>query len=272
MNRVEARAALAAACAEDRLALDEGAALLAVEELDGGEPAGVLTALDRLAASIFVPPGADLYGFIARLNHKLFSELKLQGDEAEYDHPRNSLLPSVLERRRGLPILLCIVVIEVSRRLGVEIDGVSFPGHFVVSPRGADPRFWLDPFNGGAVLREEGLRSRLHQMAGAQDVDPEAWARFIAPVGADAILARVNNNLKGSYARRGDLDGVLRAVERNLVLRPDELDEQRSRGLLLAELGRVEEARVALEATLVRETDPTQETRVLRFLRGMRRR
>ena len=77
-----------------------------------------------------------------------------------------------LARRRGLPILLSVVYIEVARRHGVGIDGIGFPGHFIVSPRGVEPRFFIDPFHKGLILRPERLLQRHCEGTGARGVDP----------------------------------------------------------------------------------------------------
>ena len=105
-------------------------------------------------------------------------------------------------------------------------------------PQAASPRFFIDPFHKGLILRPEALLSRLCERTGARGVDPEAWARFTAVVDARAILVRMNNNLKASWGRRGCLDGVLRAVERNLALCPQDADEHALRDRLLAAQGR----------------------------------
>jgi len=187
------------------LALDQGAALLAADEEPGLDPAAVLRALDELASSLHIPARSSPIEAVARLNHRLFAELAFAGDDEEYDHPDNSHLGRVLARRRGLPILLSVVYIEVARRHGVGIDGIGFPGHFIVSPRG---------------------------------VDPDAWARFTAAVDARHILYRMNNNLKAAWIRRGHLEGALRAVNRNLALCPADAAEHVDRERLLLALSR----------------------------------
>ena len=194
---------------------------------------------------------------IAALNHLLFVEQGLKGDETTYDDPQNSLIDRVLDRRRGLPILLSLVYVEVGRRIGMKVAGVGFPGHFVVRPTAVDPPFFIDPFNGGRVLREPDMRSLLKRVAGSAEVEPEAWERFIAPVSGLATMQRINNNLKRSWVRRGDMAGAMRATERNLVLYPDSVGDLHDRALLLAQDGQGEAALASLDQALAgRETDP----------------
>lgn len=122
------------------------------------------------------------------------------GDSEDYDHPRNSMLDGVLERRRGLPILLSVLYAEVGRRAGVPLRGVGLPGHFVVGHFGCDPPVLLDPFAGGTLLA----------------VDP-GWTE-VRPWPATEIAMRMLNNLFASYRRRGDLAFAIRAGRMRLEL------------------------------------------------------
>ncbi len=123
------------------------------------------------------------------------------GDQVRYDHPDNSMLDLVLTRRRGLPILLSVVYVEVSRRAGVELAGVGLPGHFVVGHFGADPPVLLDPFAGGAPVTAAAAREAV-----------------LRPWGAHEIALRMLNNLVAAYDRRGDLTRALHAAELRLAL------------------------------------------------------
>lgn len=268
------RAALKRLCAEHgrTLPLDRAAALLAAEEQPGTDPEQTLRALDEAAGRLHVPEGASVYERVARLGHTLFEERGFRGDTDDYDAPRNSFLDQVLERRRGLPILLCVVFIEVGRRVGVPVEGVSFPGHFVVAPRDADPRFYVDPFHGGRVLRDADLRAHLARTAGSAEVSAATWRRFTGGVDTVTILQRMNNNLKRAWARRGDLAGALRAVDRNLVMEPDCTLEIRDRGMLLAQLGRLDEGISQLERYLEVDPEAWDAPRVEQALVFLRRR
>lgn len=125
------------------------------------------------------------------------------GDRAHYDDPANSMLDRVLARRRGLPILLSVVYVEVARRAGVPLAGVGLPGHFVVGHFGTAPPLLLDPFSGGEPI----------------DVRPDPLVR---PWGAHETAMRMLNNLVGSYRRRGDIGAAIRAAELRLLLPPEE--------------------------------------------------
>ena len=116
---------------------------------------------------------------------------------------------------------------------------------------GAEPRFFLDPFHGGRILRQEHLIQRLTAMSGGRTVSAAELARYAAPASSRQILVRLNNNLKGSYLRRQDLDGVLRTIDRLLALDASLMGERRDRGWVLARLGRNVEAIDDLETYLL---------------------
>lgn len=125
------------------------------------------------------------------------------GDDEDYDHPDNSMLDLVLERRRGLPILLSVVYVEVARRAGIALAGVGLPGHYVVGHFGEVPPLLLDPFDGGARLNP------------STALDLRAW-------GPHETALRMLNNLVGSYRRRADLARAIRAAELRLELPLDD--------------------------------------------------
>jgi regulator of sirC expression with transglutaminase-like and TPR domain len=243
------------ASAGDDLPLDVAAALVSAHEQPWLEVDLLISDLDELAAGLHVPAGASTIQQIARLNHHLFTTLGFRGDEAVYDAPFNSYLDRVLERRKGLPILLSVVYLEVGRRAGIQCDGVSFPGHFLVSTRDHDPRFFVDPFGGGAILRIEQLLSSLAKLLKRPILAREDAEEYLQPCTNRALLVRMNNNLKASFLRRRDDAGALRAVDRMLILAPQWIGLLRDRALLLARLDRSEEAIPPLERYL--EAKPT---------------
>ncbi len=122
------------------------------------------------------------------------------GNRDEYDHPDNSMLDLVLERGRGLPIVLSILYVEVARRAGVPLCGVGLPGHFVVGHVEEAPPLLIDPFSGGAF------------------VETDAPAALRRPWDAHETALRMLNNLVGSYVRRSDLGRAIRAAEMRLEL------------------------------------------------------
>jgi regulator of sirC expression with transglutaminase-like and TPR domain len=123
-----------------------------------------------------------------------------RGDSENYDDPANSMLDVVLTRRRGLPILLSVVYIEVARRADIPIGGVGLPGHFVVAHFGASPPLLMDPFQQGAIV--SGTRGH----------------EAVRPSRPHEIAMRMLNNLVGSYERRANLTAAIRAASMRLAL------------------------------------------------------
>jgi regulator of sirC expression with transglutaminase-like and TPR domain len=168
---------------------------------------------------------------MAAINRHLFEELGYAGDHDEYYDPRNSYINEVFERRLGNPISLAVVQIEVARRLGVPLDGVSFPGHFLVRLPVDDGILVMDPFNGGRPLGADELRERAKPHLGGDVPDDNALLQILDPAPHRAILVRVLRNLHGVYAQREEWDRAARSADRVLKLVPDQPDALRDRGL-----------------------------------------
>jgi regulator of sirC expression with transglutaminase-like and TPR domain len=168
---------------------------------------------------------------MAAINRHLFEELGYSGNHDEYYDPRNSYLNEVFERRLGNPITLAMVQMEVARRLGVPLDGVSFPGHFLVRLPVDDGLLVMDPFNGGRPLGVDELRERAKPHLGGDIPDDNALLHILDPASHRAILIRILRNLHGVYAERDEWDRAARSADRVLKLAPDQPEALRDRGL-----------------------------------------
>lgn len=168
---------------------------------------------------------------MAAINRHLFDELGYTGNHDEYYDPRNSYLNEVFDRRLGNPISLAMVQMEVARRLGVPLDGVSFPGHFLVRLPVDDGILVMDPFNGGRPLGADELRERARPHLGGDIPDDNALLHILDPASHRAILIRILRNLHGVYAERDEWDRAARSADRVLKLVPDQADALRDRGL-----------------------------------------
>ncbi|HUF32515.1 MAG TPA: transglutaminase-like domain-containing protein [Acidimicrobiales bacterium] len=216
---------------EGAIPLDEAALLIAAHAHPDLDPAAGQARLDEIA-------GGVLGSTLDALRRHLFVELGFTGDDVHYHDLRNSFLDDVLERRVGIPITLSVVMIEVGRRVGVPLSGVSMPGHFLVRD-GIDPDVFVDAFARGAVLDEAACRQRFHQVHGpGAEFDPA----FLRPVGTVAIITRMLGNLEGIATTSGDRD-LLSWV---LTLRSSMPDaggaEHRKLAAVLASSGRFGEA------------------------------
>lgn len=204
------------------LPLDVALAELAVAERPGSTTVdAILGELDHLARGVTLRQGAPVVEHVARLNHRLFVELGFSGDQDDYGAPRNSLIDVVLSRRKGLPILLSCVLIEVGRRLGVAIEPVGFPQHFLVAPADASPRFYVDAFHGGRILRDDQLKAHFSRAYGGLP-EPAVWRRVTGAVSNRDVMIRVCNNLAITYMRRQDRRGAARMHARLVALGPDD--------------------------------------------------
>lgn len=223
---------------EGQIGLAEGALVLAAEvrpEVDVALGVETVTELAERTRPLVDAAGTPS-GEVAALNHVLFELERFRGNHEQYDDPRNSFLDAVLERRRGLPITLSVLYVEVARLLGLEAYGVGFPGHFLAKVVGVTDvptrEVIVDPFF-GRTLSLEDCADRVRAAAGEHvDLDP-AWLR---PVTAREIYVRMLNNLKLLYLRDGDGLGALGCFDRILVLTPDAALEHRDRGLLLEQM------------------------------------
>lgn len=215
--------------------LAEGALILAAEVRPDVDVASGLEQIAEISerARPLVEAAESPSRSVAALNHALFEVERFRGNQDRYDDPRNSFLDEVLERRRGIPITLSVLYIEIARRLGHAAYGVGFPGHFLAKVIGVsdvtDHEMLIDPFF-GKVLSLDDCTERLRAVAGEEvDLDP-AWLR---PASTAEIYVRMLNNLKFLYLRQGDGLGALGCFDRIVLLAPEAASEFRDRGMLL---------------------------------------
>ena len=191
--------------------------------------------LDRLAADIRkqVPEAADGDATLAVLNRVLFDELGFHGSRGDYYNRSNSYVNEVLDDREGIPISLAVVYMELARRLGLTVEGVGFPGHFLVqyTPEAGEPR-WLDIFDRAAVRTRDELAEE------RDEVGEELTDADLAVAGPRAILTRMLNNLLGIAVREGKQADVLRYLDAILVIEPDSARDRVMRMITSARLGR----------------------------------
>jgi regulator of sirC expression with transglutaminase-like and TPR domain len=207
-----------------------------IEQLD----AYGLEAAQRVAdASLHhadVPLSADpaRHAQIAAINDYLFHELGFVGNEVNFEDPRNSFLNDVLDRRTGIPITLALLYMEIARRAGVYVEGINFPGHFLLRcpPRQGHPyseSLVIDAFHGGAILSMDACRQLLRRHAGD---DAEFDARTQGRATKPQILARMLLNLKRSYVQMLSFPQARDVTDLLLAVEPSTLAEIRDRGLL----------------------------------------
>lgn len=238
---------------DHQIDLTEGALLIAAQEQPGLDPE---------------PCRRDLEGWSEELHHRLdgigddldrldvlcrfaFEDKGLAGDDEEYHHPANCFLNRVVERRKGIPITLGLIVLELGRRVDVPLEGVGFPGHFLVR-HGHHPEILLDPFHRGCLVTMQDCAALLRRITRGRIPFSRSLLRPSSP---RQILLRILNNLRGTYLSNDQIDRALSVVDRMLLLCPDDACFLRDRGILRLKAGYVDDGVRDLECYLEAEPD-----------------
>jgi regulator of sirC expression with transglutaminase-like and TPR domain len=226
------------AAPDDEIDLAEAALVIAAGEYRDLDIDAYVERLAAMAATLKrrLRPDISTTDSIIALNHYLFGELGFAGNAAEYYDPRNSFLNDVLDRKLGIPITLSVVYIEIGRRIGLPLHGVSFPASFLVKCVLREGAILLDPYAKGASLGLDDLRQRLQILRNGIEFEPAAVKNMLAAASKREILVRMLRNLKGIYLRQGELGKALAAADRIIALAPKAAGEYRDRGRLYLEL------------------------------------
>jgi regulator of sirC expression with transglutaminase-like and TPR domain len=180
---------------------------------------------------------ADPMSRVRAVNTVLFEELGFSGNQKDYYDPKNSYLNDVIDRKLGIPISLALLQIDVAHRVGLPLQGISFPGHFLVSLPVEDGVLVLDPYHKGTSVDVDELKSRAKSQMDDVDVQDDQVLAMLVPATHRAILTRMLRNLKALYAEREDWTRALRCTDRILILDPRQPSELRDRGLLYLKVG-----------------------------------
>ncbi len=235
---------------ESQFALAEAALCIAWEDHGQNNLESALRQLDDMAATVgaridtSTAPGE----IIDALNHYLFRELGFRGNTWDYDHTDNSYLDRVLETRVGLPIALSTIYMEIGWRLGLPLAGVALPGHFLTRYRivqDGQEELYIDPFHQGRLWSRDECEQQIRRIYGS--VTAPLIETIMRPPSRQAILLRMLRNLKHTYLANQQFEPALAAVERILLLVPNEAEEVRDGALLYANLGYIQRALENLE-------------------------
>ncbi len=232
--------------------LAEATLVLAKFEYPNLEVAPYLTQLDVMGKKVMEKlalsgsPSTPV-SRIKTLNEFLFTDQKFRGNATAYDDPRNSFLNDVIDRRIGIPITLAVIYMEVARRTGIEIEGINFPGRFLMRHQQGPEEFILDPFERGTILSESDCEELLHRHTnGTVHFDRS----LLAPATRPQILIRMLTNIKRVYLYLRSFPQARRATDLLLTLDPSGLVELRDRGLLAYHLNDFASALSDLETYL----------------------
>lgn len=231
---------------------------IARDEYPSLQPASYEARLEEQHAALRARIGedADPLILLRALHEWLFAEQGYIGNERDFYDPRNSYLNDVMDRRTGNPISLAILELDLARRLGLPLQGVSFPGHFLIRLPLEIGLLVLDPFHKGRSLDAGELRERAKPHVAGKSVDDEQLGRLLEPASNRAILARMLRNLRQSYVEREEFERALRCADR-IVWLDNGIEEVRERGLLYARVGHRQAASADLRRYL--DTAPQAE-------------
>jgi regulator of sirC expression with transglutaminase-like and TPR domain len=240
--------------------------------------APALAAIDALGAraeECIARAGSSRRERIAAINALLYGEAGFRGNRDHYDDVRNSLLTMVIERRLGIPVSLAVVYMAVARRAGLDVRGVSFPGHFLLRVDGDDDEgaIILDPFDEGRELDEAEQQALLARHAGA---DATLDARVLEPCASRAIVVRMLNNLKRLYVGARSFPQAWHVTDLLVALDDRQPEDVRDRGLLAYHLDEFPSALRDLESYLgtpgpMRE-ETTERRQIWEHVSALRRR
>ncbi|HEX8885841.1 MAG TPA: tetratricopeptide repeat protein [Noviherbaspirillum sp.] len=169
------------------------------------------------------------------LNHFFYQELGFAGNVNDYYDPSNSYLNRVLDSRRGIPISLAVLYMELAHQIGLDIKGISFPGHFLMKLSVQSGDIVLDPLTGASLSREE-LEERLEPYLAQSPDRDSALSAYLHEARPREILVRMLHNLKALYFERAEWELALGVQQRLVILLPDDLAERRDRGMAYANL------------------------------------
>ena len=231
------------ACEDARMDLARACLLIAQDAYPKLEVERYMDEIERMASRLRagLPQNCGAEERVVALNQFLYDDLGYWGNTEDYYDPRNSYLNEVIDRKTGSPITMSILYMELGRRIGLPLEGVSFPGHFLVRLPLRGGMLVLDPFAGGAPQSEDELRSRVKRVIpdGVADDLPAAELpldQFLEPATNRQILSRVLRNLKAIYRKSDKPERMLDVLNRMLVVTPDASAELRDRGYIYQRL------------------------------------
>ena len=222
---------------DEDISLAEAALLIAVHGYPDLNVAAYLSRIEELAYMLRLRIDEDdsIPERISALNQFLFGELGFAANSDDYYDPRNSFLNEVLERRTGIPITLSVIYMELGRKVGLPLQGVSFPGHFLVKCAVPEGAVVLDPYSGGISLGLPDLQKRLREVQGGE-VSRAIVAELLVSASNKDIIVRLLRNLKAIYLREHKLDKALPVMNWIIATMPEQTPELRDRGMIYQEL------------------------------------
>ena len=260
---------------DDSLPLLEAAASIAQDEYPDLDVQEVLGEVDVLLSRLRrrSPSDAEPLQRLRALNQFFFRDLGFGGNVNDYHDPDNSHLNVLLRTRRGIPISLAVLWLELAQGLGLKARGINFPGHFLVKINLPEGQVVIDPFTGQSLSREE-LSERLEpykRRNGLVDDFDVPVGLYLQAAPSRDIIARMLRNLKEIHRTQEDWLRLIAVLDRLLILLPDAWIEYRDRGLAWAEMGDVRLAVGDLETYVEHADDTLDRDAIAQRLQELRR-
>lgn len=256
---------------EEALPLDRAALTLALEEYPDLNIQDYLRRLDTLAARVGTLAGIDhsAVNVIESINEVLFVQEGLRGNSEDYYDPRNSFLNEVLDRKLGAPISLSVIYMEIARRISFTVEGIGFPGHFLVKHVANEREIIIDAFELGRILTPNDCQELLDKIHNGTVM---LNAAMLQPMGKRAIITRMLYNLKGIYTQREQYYKAISVIDKILALNPGTHSEIRDRGILYMQTSLFARALADLEFYLAHAVAPDDVSYLqshIKMLRGI---
>lgn len=230
---------------DEHFPLLECAACVAQDEYEDLDVQEVLDLVDALIARLkrTLPADAPSLNRVVRLNQFFYADLGFSGNVNDYYAADNSYLNIVLHTRRGIPITVGMIWLELARSLNIKAAGVNFPGHFLINIDLPQGQIMMDPLNGDSLSPEE----LLHRLSFYKDIDTQVTpdmllGLYLQPARPRDMVIRLLHNLKQIHRNTSDWERLVKVQNRLIILRPQAWDEYRDRGLALAKLQRKTDA------------------------------
>jgi regulator of sirC expression with transglutaminase-like and TPR domain len=252
----------------------EAALSLAQDEYPALDLEASLDAVEQLLARVQrrLAPDASPLQKVKILNQFFYNELGFGGNVNNYYDPDNSFLSELLRQRRGIPISLAVLWIELARGLRLDAKGVSFPGHFLIKVSLPLGKAVIDPMSGRSLSREalSEMLEPYRRRSGLVDAFEAPLGLYLQPASGRDIIARMLRNLKEIYRSQHDWQRLLAVQERLVILLPQAWAEYRDRGMAHAELGNQDQAVSDLELYLAHAENVVDVGLVANQVKGLR--
>ena len=259
---------------DESLPLTEAALAIAQDAYPDLDLQGTLAEIDELALRVRrrMPEGADVRQQVGVLNRCFFREMGFAANLNDFLDPDNSHLNVVLKRRRGIPISLAVLYLEMATQLGLPVKGVSFPGHFLLRVALPEGDEMLDPTTGRTLTESDMVEMLEPFVANAGDSVARALRMLLEPATRREIVARMLRNLKSVYLQTERWQRLLAIQQRLVILLPESIEEVRDRGFAYARLDYLRPALEDLEHYLDERPDAEDATVVESQLQELRQR